>query len=256
VLAQLLKAPNFAWIGHLQGIATQSRPRGARLKIDKTAVGFICLQGMNVFAYISVAGLAVATTLCLMAPAADAHSRRQASNAPASGISFPNLPHGQLKVMARYRPAVLDLANRQISPDLQTRTLQNYVNLQYAYCLWGLIPGSITNESSAFNACSHAYLAASKALLDHLQKAADNRTEAGDLLSKINTAMIADATAFAMCSNGIAPLNTAEIIMPEWADVSFNPLTGLAWTVAFAAIAGAAAMTRSGRKREDAPPRR
>jgi hypothetical protein len=190
-----------------------------------------------------------------MAPAADAHTRRPASDVPTSGISFPNLPHGQLKVVARYRPAILDLANRQISPDLQTRTLQNYVNLQYTYCLWGLVPGSITNENSAFNACSHAYLAASKALLDHLQKAADNRSEAGDLLSKINTAIIADATALAMCSNGIAPLNTAEIIMPEWADMSFNPLTGLAWTVAFAAIAGAA-MTRSGRKRENASPRR
>jgi hypothetical protein len=207
---------------------------------------------MNVFAHISLAGMAVATTLCVMAPAADAHTRRPASDSPTSGISFSNLPHGQLKIVARYRPAILDLANRQISPDLQTRTLQNYVNLQYAYCLWGLVPGSITNESSAFNACSHAYLAGSKALLDHLQKAADNRSEAGDLLSKINTAMIADATALAMCSNGIAPLNTAEIIMPEWADVSFNPLTGLAWAVAFAAIAGAAAMARSGRKRENA----
>jgi hypothetical protein len=211
---------------------------------------------MNVFAYISLAGLAATTTLCVMASAADAHTRRPASNVLTSGISFSNLPHGQLKIVERYRPAILDLADRQISPDLQTRTLQNYVNLQHAYCLWGLVPGSITNENSAFNACSHAYLAASKALLDHLQKAADNRSEAGDLLSKINTAMIADATALAMCSNGIAPLNTAEIIMPEWADVSFNPLTGLAWAVAFAAIAGAGGMARSGRKRENARPPR
>jgi hypothetical protein len=59
-----------------------------------------------------------------------------------------------------------------------------------------------------------------------------------------------------MCSNGIAPFNTAEIIMPEWADVPFNPLTGVAWTVAFAAIAGAAAMSRSGRKTQNPPPHR
>lgn len=233
-----------------------NRPHNVRREIDKAAVGFICLRGMKVFAHISLVRLAFATTLCLMAPGADAHSRRQASDAPASGISIPNLHHGQLKIMARYRPAILDLANRQISPDLQTRTLQNFVNLQFAYCLWGLIPESITNESSAFNACSHAYLSASKALLDHLQKAADNRAEASSLLAKINTAMIADATALTMCSNGIAPFNTAEIIMPEWADVPFNPLTGLAWMVAFAAIAGAAAMSRSGRKTQNAPPHR
>lgn len=217
---------------------------------------FICLQGMKAFAHITVAGLAVATMLCLTTPAADAHHRRRPSDAPASGLSIPNLPHGQLKIMARYRPAILDIANRQISPDLQTRTLLNYVNLQYTYCLWGIVPGSITSESSAFNECSHAYLSASKALLDHLLKTADNRTEAGDLLSKINMAIIGDATALAMCGNGITPFNTAEIIMPEWANTPFNPLTGLAWTVVFLAISSAAVTARSGRKTRTVPPRR
>ena len=47
--------------------------------------------------------------------------------------------------------------------------LEDYLSLQSFACLWGLVPGSVTDEASPFNECSHAYLAAARALLLHLR---------------------------------------------------------------------------------------
>ena len=142
----------------------------------------------------------------------------------ASGISFPGLTHGQLRVLARYQSKILDLANRQIQPGVEARTLHNFINLQYAYCFWGLIPGSLSNEESPFNECSHAYLAASKELLERLKKNDDTRARANALADEINLAMLEDSQALAICAHSFEPFNTAQIIMPAWADTSFNPL--------------------------------
>ncbi|WP_052699327.1 hypothetical protein [Hyphomicrobium sp. 99] len=156
---------------------------------------------------------------------ADAHNSRAPLNT--SGLPIANLTHGQLHVMDRYRNAIVDLAARQVSPDVETRTLYNFVNLQFAYCLWGLVPGALTNEDNPFNGCSHAYLAGSKALLDQLQRSSGDPAKANELASRIQSDMLRENTALQICSNGAAPLNTGEIILPEWAGVPFNPLKTL-----------------------------
>jgi len=153
-----------------------------------------------------------------------ASAHHQLKNLDTSGLSIPNLTHGQLKVMTRYRTTILALAEKQISPDRETRTLQNFANLQFAYCLWGLVPGSVTEENNPFNACSHAYLAASKALLERLQTVGDDRVEANALAAQINSDMLQQHSALEICGNSVDPFNTASIILPEWFDVTFNPL--------------------------------
>lgn len=179
-------------------------------------------------------------------PAAAHHSRK--STDKTSGVSIPNLTHGQLHVLARYQSAILSLASRQVRPDLEARTLQNFVNLQLAYCLWGVVPGSISNEASPFNECSHAYLAATKALLARLQQTDDTRAKADALADQINLAMLEDATALEICSNSFEPFNTAQIIMPAWGETPFNPLGMLLGFFIFAACASGLAMARGGRR--------
>lgn len=179
-------------------------------------------------------------------PAAAHHSRK--STDKTSGVSIPNLTHGQLHVLTRYQSAILSLANHQVRPDLEARTLQNFVNLQLAYCLWGLVPGSISDEASPFNECSHAYLAATKALLARLQQSDDTRAKANALADQINLAMLEDATALEICSNSFEPFNTAQIIMPAWGETPFNPLGILLGFFIFAACASGLAMARGGRR--------
>lgn len=192
--------------------------------------------------FLAIVGLALA----LSGPANAHHSRK--STDKTSGISIPNLTHGQLHVLTRYQSAIMSLANRQVRPSLEARTLQNFVNLQLAYCLWGLVPGSISNEASPFNECSHAYLAATKALLGRLQQTDDTREKADALADQINLAMLEDATALEICSNSFEPFNTAQIIMPMWADITFNPLGILLGFFIFGASAGGLAMARGGRR--------
>ncbi len=196
--------------------------------------------GLSVF--LATVGLILAATC-----PAEAHHTRKSTD-KTSGISIPNLTHGQLHVLTRYQSAIMSLANRQVRPSLEVRTLQNFVNLQLAYCLWGLVPGSISDEASPFNECSHAYLAATKLLLERLQRADDTRANADALADQINLAMLEDATALEICSNSFEPFNTAQIIMPMWADMTFNPLGILLGCFIFGASAGSLAMARGGRR--------
>src|SRR6185369_6380336 len=110
-------------------------------------------------------GAAVATAL-LGAPAW-AH---RTSIGSTSGISIPSLTHGQMAVIAQYRREILALADGQIARSDDTFfRLRNYVDLQYLYCAWGLVPGSVTDEASPFNECSHAYLSGVRALLLYMR---------------------------------------------------------------------------------------
>lgn len=162
---------------------------------------------------------------------AEAHHRRKSTSD--AGLAFPNLSHGQLRIMARYKNDILALANRQVRPEAETRTLQNFVSLQFAYCLWGLVPGSLTNENHPFNGCTHAYLAASKALLHRLEGAAGDTSAARALATRINVETLQNNAAAEICANGAEPLNTADIIMPEWSGFTFNPIVLLYSLIAF-----------------------
>ncbi len=181
------------------------------------------------------------------APAA-AHSSRAPQNT--SGLPIVNLSHDQLRVMDRYQRSIVALAAREISPDVATRTLYNFVNLQFAYCLWGLIPGALTSEDSPFNGCSHAYLAGSKALLEQLQRSSSDPAEANQLAARIQSDMQREETGALICRNGVHTLNTAEIVFPEWSGIAFNPLLTLLGFIVFGTLAGLFLLNRSKGARE------
>ena len=72
-----------------------------------------------------------------------------AAGADASGVSIPSLTHDQMAVVEEYRSAVLTLADGQNGTDLTFRRLRNFIALQHAFCLWGMMPGSGGDEASA-----------------------------------------------------------------------------------------------------------
>lgn len=197
-----------------------------------------------------IINLAVLLSLvaALFSAPAGAHSSRKPLNT--SGLPIANLSHDQLRVMDRYKDSIVALAASQISPDVATRTLHNFVNLQFAYCLWGLVPGALTHEDSAFNGCSHAYLAGSKALLDQLQRSSSDPAEANQLAARIQSDMQREETGALICRNGVEPLNTADIVFPEWSGIAINPLLTLLAFIGVGILAGLFLLNRSKGTRE------
>jgi len=160
--------------------------------------------------------------LFLSAQPSAAHSRR-ADNGPVSGIVIPSLSHGQMAVIADYRRKILKLADAQ-SPmqDMEFRRVLNYARIQFTYCLWGLAPSSIKDENSPFNECSHAYLAATKALLLEMNEAPFRTEHAAALMSDIDMDMIRNNTSLVLCQYSNETFNTASVIKPDWNRVPFH----------------------------------
>ena len=102
---------------------------------------------------------AFAFVVCLPA-SAWSHGRSSDQVGSPNGITIPSLSHGQMAVIARYRSSILDLTSKQTPTDPVMRRLESYIDLQFFACAWGIVPGSIIDEESPFNECSHAYLAA------------------------------------------------------------------------------------------------
>jgi hypothetical protein len=148
---------------------------------------------------------------------AKAHGTRQGPLPP--GIPIPALTHGQMAVVARYRSAILDLADRQTVTDPTFRRLMNYSNIQATYCLWGLVPGSISDEASPFNECAHAYLAATKALLSYMNTMPGDAKAATQLIATIDAEMYARGASWQLCEFSTEPFSTGEFIRPHWADL-------------------------------------
>jgi hypothetical protein len=153
---------------------------------------------------------------------ARAHREATGRQAPADSISIPNLSHGQMAVIANNRTAILDLAARQIPTDPTMRRLEGFISLQFFDCMWGLIPGSVEDESSPFNECSHAYLAATRALLMHLQTMPGDRAPVRALIATIEREMLDNNSSLILCRYSDEPFNTAERIMPHWLDIPFH----------------------------------
>ncbi|QND52845.1 hypothetical protein HB779_13715 [Phyllobacterium sp. 628] len=163
---------------------------------------------------------ALAACVCLLVLSvspADAH--RSGPAGPTSGISIPALSHGEMAIIAEYRKPILDLAARMTRNDETFRRLVNYSNIQYSYCLWGVVPGSITDEESPFNECSHAYLAATKAVLVYMRDMPENTEAVGALISKLDADLVRSGGSFVMCQFSGDPYNTADILSPRWRDV-------------------------------------
>lgn len=190
--------------------------------------------------------LAAVGLLLLVAPMAPAraHHLGVAHTGPARELSIPNLSHGQMTVIAANRSAILELAAEQTPTDPMMRRLQGYINLQTFACMWGMIPGSVDDENSPFNECSHAYLAGTRALLMHLLAMHGDRATVRALAEKIEFEMLQNKASLVTCRYSDEPFDTADIIGPHWNEIPCHPMScfwlggmalataGFAWLVA------------------------
>lgn len=152
-----------------------------------------------------------------------AHRSPARNGPPPAGVSIPSLTHGQMAVISRNLSAIRALARARSGFDMTTWRLEDYLNLQSFACLWGIVPGSIADESSPFNECAHAYLAAGRALLLQLRQAPNADREAIDaLIGKIETEMLADGASLMLCRYSDEPFNTNEVIWPRWREIPFH----------------------------------
>jgi hypothetical protein len=180
----------------------------------------------------------VADLFMLALSASQGHRIYTRSGLPPGGVSIPSLTHGQMAVIRDNLPAIRALASARLGFDLTTWRLEDYLNLQSFACLWGVVPGSVTDEESPFNECAHAYLAAGRALLLQLSKepsADHNSIDA--LISKIEVEMLADGASMNLCRYSDEPFNTNEIIWPHWGMAPFHAPTVAAFGAVFALLA-------------------
>jgi hypothetical protein len=161
--------------------------------------------------------------VCLLAwlgaaiqPAMAHHS----SGGSTAGIPIPSLVHGQMAVMAENQSAILDLADREPFQDETFLQLRNFIEIQSFRCLWGLVPGSIDDEASPFNECSHAYLSATRALLLHMQGMRGDRSRVQALVDRIELQMAINNAGLVLCRYSDEPFNTADVISPRWSAIA------------------------------------
>jgi hypothetical protein len=179
----------------------------------------------------------IAALVMLAASPSEAHRISTRDGPSPAGVSIPSLTHGQMVVIRDNLPAIRALASARLGFDLTTWRLEDYLNLQSFACLWGIVPGGVTDEESPFNECAHAYLAAGRALLLQLahEPGADHKS-IDALISKIEVEMLADGASLNLCRYSDEPFNTNEIIWPHWGMVPFHPPTAMMAVAAFAGI--------------------
>ena len=167
---------------------------------------------------------------------------------PFAGVPIAGITHGQMPVIARHGSDIPALAARQPAATAAFQRVLNYARIQRAHCLWGLVPGSISDEISPFNLCSHAYLAAMRDLL--LRMTAGGGTPAVvDLEHRVGTDMIASSTALQFCNHSAAPYDTATVVQPVLADIAGHPatVTSLGGLATFLRLAAAVFVGWSGK---------
>jgi hypothetical protein len=186
--------------------------------------------------------IAIATALILLGtPPGEAHRISTRVGPRPDGVSIPSLTHGQMAVISDNLSAIRALAGGRIGFDMTTWRLEDYLNLQSFACLWGAVPGSIADESSPFNECSHAYLAAARALLLQLREAPGvDHTAVEALVRKIETEMLMNGASLTLCRYSDEPFNTNEVIWPRWTEIPSDAPTAAFAFVVFAAIGGTA----------------
>lgn len=165
----------------------------------------------------------VVLVVALQAGSAHAHVSGSGGE-PIAGVAIAEISHVQMPVIARYGSQILALAERQPVEVGDFQRVLNYAKIQQAYCLWGLVPGSISDESSPFNACSHAYLAAMRDLL--VRMTVEGSTPAAvDLARRLDVDMIASSTALEFRNYSATPYDTATVVRPVLAAFSGHPST-------------------------------
>lgn len=161
-------------------------------------------------------GFVLITVLSMLA-VTPAYAHHQGSNAgPIRGVAIPAISHGEMPVVARYRSQVLDLAGRQPVTDPTLRRLTGFVSLQTFACFWGLVPGSLADEQSPFNECSHAYLAGVRALLAHMAAMPGNQSVAKGIVARMDAEIADDPNRNVVCSNSSETFDSADVIGPDW----------------------------------------
>ncbi len=164
------------------------------------------------------------------------------TTAPGStaGLIVPGVSHGQMAVLARYRATIMDLAAAQYPTDESMRRIQSFVALQYFACAWGWMPRSISDETSPFNECSHAYLAGVRLLLLHLETMPGDRSAVRALRADLDLAMLKTHASLVLCRFSDEHFNTADVIVPTSSDILTDPasLAALGLLALLAAIAG------------------
>ncbi|MBB2675378.1 UNVERIFIED_ORG: hypothetical protein GGE44_004986 [Rhizobium esperanzae] len=172
-----------------------------------------------------------ACLLLFVAGSAFAHSR--SAGASHAGLEIPAISHGEMAVISDYHSGIIGLASRAVDTNEPFRRVLNYAEIQYSYCLWGWMPGSVTDEESPFNECAHAYLAATKAVLLSMREMPREAAAAGEIISAIDADMARRGLALITCQFSGEAFNTADIVKPIWSKVPLHPasmasLTGLA----------------------------
>lgn len=153
--------------------------------------------------------------LWIMITPACAH-HRNANDGPIRGVAIPAISHGEMPVVARYRSEILALAARQPVTDPTLRRLAGFISLQTFACFWGLVPGSLSDETSPFNECTHAYLAGTRALLAHMTSMPGEQSAAKALDARMRAEIANDPTSNVVCSNSSQTFDSADVIGPDW----------------------------------------
>lgn len=178
------------------------------------------------------------------APEALAHSRGGPPG-PDSGLQVPALTHGQMAGLAPFRAEILALADRHQPVDENLQRLTNHARIQFAWCLWGLMPGTVTDETSPFNSCAHAYLASTRAALKRLQEIAGDRPDTVALVRRVEVAMLENTASLEMCGYSEDRYNTAAIIRPDWPLLpGHRPSLSALALMAFGLVAGVTVFLR------------
>lgn len=189
--------------------------------------------------------LLVALSMLAITPACAHH--RGASDGPIRGVAIPAIAHGEMPVVAKYRSDILSLAARQPVTDPTLRRLAGFVSLQTFACFWGLVPGSLSDETSPFNECTHAYLAGLKALLAHMIAMPGDQSAARALEARIDAEIANDSGANAVCANSSQTFDSADVIGPDWQLAATHMPTVLTFS-AFAMLI-ATGLVAAGRRR-------
>lgn len=183
--------------------------------------------------------MVLARVLCgaiLLALASPAFAHSQQDGRP-SGLAIPGLTHAEIAVVSGYRSAIMDLASRQALTDSTFRRLLNQANTQFAVCAWGLAPGSIDDVNGPFDACSHAYLAAAEALLEHMRANVQAaRSEAEELRLRIDTDKGQTQASTVGCDSSSDTFATGTLVSADWKSLPSHPASALA----LASLAGTA----------------
>ena len=177
--------------------------------------------------------LACLIPLMLFLSVAQTSAHRAGGPRDASGIPITAISHGEMAIIQRHQSDIFALAEQSRAVDHDFLTIVRYGRLQYADCLWGLVPTSISDEASPFNECSHAYLAAAKEVLLRMRAMPDVASRAGEIASRVSYEAALEGAAFIGCVYSGEGFNTADLVRPQWHDVPLHVPTMLALAGAF-----------------------